>query len=285
VSTDGGALGGDWQFVSPDRAGALVDARLQCHHAVQLATAIGISYLAPQADDSHTNLEWLTALGALMSNTAYGTQSLRLGVRLSDLTLLAFSGEGVPLDTLSLNGRTIDEAVRWIRIQLTSRGIDPDRFTMKSHFTIPEHAVQGNRPFDTGDAASFAELSAWFDDAATCLNDLADTTPNASPVRCWPHHFDIATLLELSPETASSPQRTIGVGMEPGDTYYPEPYWYVNLRPAPGSEVVLQPLSSGGVWHTHEWIGAVLKGSRMQRADQRAQVRTFVHSAIAILRA
>ncbi len=54
--------------------------------------------------------------------------------------------------------------------------------------------------------------------------------PDPSAVRCWPHHFNIATYVFLetgNPETA----RGVGVGMSPGDEGYGERYFYINGWP------------------------------------------------------
>ena len=102
-------------------------------------------------------------------------------------------------------------------------------------------------------------------------------------MRCWPHHFDIATL------TTVSPDRTVGVGLEPGDVYYDEPYFYVNMRPVPPVDALTATLAGGGIWHTHEWIGAVLPGSHLAagstRRELREQVDAFLDSAVAACRA
>jgi hypothetical protein len=95
----------------------------------------------------------------------------------------------------------------------------------------------------------------------------AEVEPNASEVRCWPHHFDIATLIEVARG------KTIGVGMEPGDVYYDEPYFYVNLHPRPAAPPTAL-LGGHGTWHTHEWIGAVLPVSRL-KANLDDDVRAF----------
>ena len=56
-----------WRGVSPAMAPSLSDSRRQLHHAAQLATAAGISWLPAQADDSHTNLEWVQPLSGVSS--------------------------------------------------------------------------------------------------------------------------------------------------------------------------------------------------------------------------
>src|SRR6266487_3857193 len=102
-----------WRQLDPHRGVHLVDARLQLHHAAQLATAFGISYLPPQADDSHTNLEWLDTIGALASKPG-GSPTIRLAARPHGFALLVVDERANVLGTYLLDGRTIDDAVRWM---------------------------------------------------------------------------------------------------------------------------------------------------------------------------
>jgi hypothetical protein len=67
-------------------------------------------------------------------------------------------------------------------------------------------------------------------------------------VRCWPHHFDIATLLSLGrgdPEGAAA----IGIGMSPGDAYYPQPHFYISPWPAPPADALPRPPIPGQLAH------------------------------------
>lgn len=268
------AAAAPWRDVDPSKAGTLVDTRLQFHHAAQLATALGISYLPAQPDDSHTNLEWLPALEALASNPVHAATTVRIAVRPSPFAVLILDGSNTPTATLLLNGRTIDGAARWIRAQLDTYGVDSTRYTLKRHYAIPSHAVAEQAAFDATRLADFEELSAWFSNAAGLLTPVAAATPHASSVRCWPHHFDIATLIDVAPK------RTVGVGLEPGDVYYAEPYFYVNMSPQPTPETPRPALDGGGAWHTHEWIGAVLPASRVAATGQPQQCEAFVRAAI-----
>ena len=90
----------------------------------------------------------------------------------------------------------------------------------------------------------------------------------------------IATLITLGGG------RTCGAGLAPGDQYYDEPYFYVNAYPQPRAEQLTDALSGDGAWHAHEWVGAVLPGSRIagDAATQRAQVQAFLDSALAACR-
>jgi len=257
-----------WIPVDPRVAGTLTDACRQAHHAVQLATALGISYLEPRADDSHTNLEWLPEARALASNVA---GAVRVAVRVADLTLLVDGAE------LPLHGRTIAAAVDWLRGRLAKAGLDPKRYTLRRHYAIPAHPVAGGQAFDAR-ADQLTQLSLWFGNAACVLDALRSRTPGASEVRCWPHHFDIATLITVG----GGRGRTVGAGLAPGDAYYHEPYFYVNAHPAPMTGALPQTLEGGGTWHTHEWIGAVLPGSRLTTDErtQPAQAVQFLDSAV-----
>jgi len=264
--------------LDPSQATLLTDARGQTHHAAQFATAAGISYLQHEADDSHTNLEWLPALGALASHVVPGTNPFRLAVRVADLTLLVLDGGGAVTSSIALHGQTIAGAAAWIRARLTELGADGRRYTLSRHYVIPAHPVGDGAAFDTSDRTNFEQLSRWFACAADELTALRSST-GASDVRCWPHHFDIAVLIDLGAG------RSIGVGLEPGDGYYDEPYFYVNMHPQPPAAALTAGLDGNGRWHTREWIGAVLPGSRVINGDgQRTQISAFLHSAVTAAR-
>jgi len=273
-----------WQQLDIERATALVDARKQLHHAAQFASAVGISYLPPQPDDSHTNLEWMASLGALASRPTTTGVPFRLAVRAAKPALLLVDERNELRASCSLHGHTIDDVMRWTRVMLADFEIDVRRYTLEKHFIIPPHPVVSGAPFNAAESADFEELSRWYGNAAALLQRVAAATPGASEVRCWPHHFDIATLIEVSRAAGRAPARTVGIGLEPGDQYYAEPYFYLNMHPAPRAGVALPALSGGGDWHTHEWIGAVLPASRLTAPDQRAQVDAFVGSALTACR-
>jgi hypothetical protein len=265
-------------LLDPTMAASLADARQQAHHAAQLATAAGISYLPHQDDDSHTSLEWIPSHGALASHVVPGLNSFRVALRVSDLTLLVLDGGIVVRSSFPLDGRTIADAAAWIRAELTKLGADGRHYTLSRHYVIPPHPVGDGAPFDASDRERFEQLSRWFACAADELTTLRAST-GASEVRCWPHHFDIAVLID------AGASRSIGVGLEPGDGYYDEPYFYVNMHPQPPASALSARLDGNGSWHTREWIGAVLPGSRVIGGDgQRAQIRAFLNSAVSVAR-
>src|SRR5258707_3701884 len=174
------------------------DTRLQLHWAAQIAASVGRTHLPPQPDDSHTALSWSPALGALVHPLA--------GLRLHDLTLLLLR-DGVVAGTFPLAGRTLDDGFRFYETHC-------GRTLQRPAEGLPDHPVAHGAAFapDAGDLARFDRL---YVDAAAHLEHFRASRPNASPVRCWPHHFDIATLVSFGG------QHTIGAGFTPGDAPFP----------------------------------------------------------------
>lgn len=254
-----------WNTIRPDLARGLTDARLQLHYAAQLVAAFGISYGERRADDSHTNLEWLPELGALASRPQ---GEARVSLRLHDLTLFVKERE------LALTGLTMEGAAALVREEMGTLKLDGARYTLKRHYELPSHPVAEGAKF-SAEPEHLRQLANWFGNAALLLNALVELRSDASEVRCWPHHFDIATLITLKDG------KTIGAGMEPGDDYYDEPYFYANMNPAPSADA-LPDAPSGGRWHKRDWVGAVLPGSKLPTdpGSQQAYAREFIKSAV-----
>lgn len=261
-------------------ASNLSDARLQLHYAAQFAAAAGISFLPPEPDDSHMNLEWVPEFAGLFSRLIPAEKPFRVGVRFVELALLVVTEPRTTIAETRLNRCTVAETTSWLRSQIESQGADAERYTLRRSYEIPYHPLASGGGFDVSERAQFEELSKWFSNGAVILSDLVRSTPGASEVRCWPHNFDIATSIDVPPEHA------IGVGMEPGDAYYAEPYFYTNISPPPiPSEVRSRSLSGNGSWQTNGWIGAILPGSRLGTPPtQESQVRDFLRSATTAVR-
>jgi len=251
------------------------------HHAAQIAVSAALSYIAARSDDSHTALTWSAPLRALATEPITAARQLRIALRVEDLTLHAVDGNGLAARSFALPGHTVAQGHAWLGEVLAQAALDPARLSARKHYTIPAHPVESGAPFSLGGAAEFQELSRYWSNAAAVLDPLAQTTAGAGPVRTWPHHFDIATLIELP---GGAGRRTIGVGQSPGDDSYGEPYWYVGPYPHPLVND-LPHLAGGGHWHTEGWVGAALPATDYIAApDQRAQVGSFVDSAVAACR-
>jgi Family of unknown function (DUF5996) len=271
----------DWRPFGDLRPARLVKARLTAHYAVQWLARAARAYVAAKPDDSHTSLGWDEALGGLATHTL--KTDTRLGLRIADLTLVLLDGEKHS-SNFPLNGRTDFHARQWLRAQLTARGMDAGALDAPAPYEIPADPIKDGSPYPVGEEANaLAELSTWFGNAHRSLEltrrDIVDRKLTASPVRCWPHHFDVATLTSLD-EAGGEHGRSVNAGFSPGDHYYEEPYFYVSPYPYPDA-AALPRLPAPGHWHTHEFTAAIAPASRIVAAQNpQRDVETFLHAAI-----
>lgn len=272
----------DWDDLGAIDPKTLSEARLQAHHAVQWATLAARANLMPMPGDSETNLGWDRAQGALLSHDlpSKTDQPLRIGLRIATMTLVALRGASV-LGEFALEGKRHADAGAWLdRVAIGAGLALPSGATLP--YAIPAHPVGTGAAYAVdAQRAALAALATWFAVADEILNDIRAALPEgaASAVRCWPHHFDIATAWTLGDgdaETAPS----VGIGMCPGDGYYPQPYFYVSPWPRPAPEK-LPPLPAPGHWHTQDFIGAILTGEQIvAMADRRSGTRQFLDAAV-----
>jgi hypothetical protein len=257
-----------WERTGAIEPSALADARIQLHWAAQSVAGVGRTLHACRADDSHTTLTWSARLDALVQDPFDGVTS---GLRPRDLTLIAI---GDSASKLPLQGRTLDDAYAFFESRFATTFKRPA-------IELPDHPVAHGATFDAN-GEHLAELARYYNDAARVLSVVARSDSRASVVRCWPHHFDIATLITLSGHDEEA--RTIGIGLSPGDGTSLEPYYYVTPWPYPDASR-LGALRVGR-WNTAGWTGAVLAASSFAHVDrQEERVRAFLDEAIALCRA
>jgi hypothetical protein len=242
-----------WQTVGTLSADELIEARLQAHWAAQIVGAVGDAFLERKADDSQSNLGWHDELQALLGHRLPG--DCCTGLRISDLTLITAGVDDRVLDELPLSGITLQAALAEMTSRLLDRGLSGPALQIRD-YEMPEHAVGSGAAFELP-RDGLAELARWFANAHPLIGAIVLNDPHASALRCWPHHFDLATLITFDPNMDPEKARSIGIGMSPGDGGYAEPYLYVNPWPYPAVDR-LPGLSGAGSWHTQGWIGAVL---------------------------
>jgi len=264
--------------------GELEEARLQAHYALQVAAALAFSYIPPQPDDSHASFGWEVDLGALISQTAPDPPPLRSGLRVATLELLLLREGGKP-DSFELDGATWSEAYDWMADTVEKRRAKPvTRPLDRPPYDIPPHPIADGQAFSFAAPERFEELARWFEFGENLLEQLRSTEPNASLVRCWPHHFDLATLIRLDPNESGEEGRSIGVGLSPGDDSYAEPYFYVSPYPEPETRR-LPALEFGGHWRREGFVGAILPANRLlaeaDPEDRGRRAAAFLTAAVA----
>ena len=231
-----------WKSLGAAFPGALTEARLQLHWAAQLVSGPGASLLPAQTDYAQTNLGWDSQLGVLEGRHA-GPESLQAGLVFEGLELLAKDGAR-ERSSMRLAGRTWQQARAWLGEEMAG---DEAAIALPVH-EMPAHPVGEGAVFSDAGSEARIELASWFANAFALIGELVADESAASPVRCWPHHFDVASLIALDAGVGSEEARSIGVGFSPGDGSYEQPYFYVTPWPYPDKED-LPPLAAGAHWH------------------------------------
>jgi len=274
--------GSGWREVGQVDPLQLVDARLQLHWAVQPVMAFADCELEKMPDDSQSNLGWRGDFEAMVGRPR--PDGLAAGLRIADLTLMVFSKEGAIAEAVSLEGCTIDQAVSWLGTAVTKLiGAMPEHPIWIRDYEMPEHPLSTGAVFALDRPPAFAELAQWFANGNLALQGLVSRDEGWAEVRCWPHHFDLGTLISIESAGDPSKGRSIGAGLSPGDHWYPEPYFYVNPYGLVEAPVDGPPLASGGRWHTDGWFGAVLTATTIlenKEDAQESEVLSFLQSAV-----
>ncbi len=266
----------DWHPLRGIDQGRLGEARLQAHYAAQWLARTARGYIPPRPDDSHTNLGWDETLGGMTTHAL--KNGACLGLKFSELTLVLQDG-GKPAQTLQLDGCADADARVWLGGLMSAKGFDAKALDAASPYEMPAHAIAtGARYTHKALADALGELAAWYANANGALGglqkELAARKLDAPVVRCWPHHFDLDTLISLGND------RSVGVGFSPGDEYYHEPYFYISVYPEPDA-AALASLPAIGHWHKQDFTAAVATaGKIVKAADQKAETGAFLRAAV-----
>jgi hypothetical protein len=265
----------DWSRLREPGPETLGAARELAHYAVQWATRAARANLPAVPDDSHTALAWDGPQEALVSQPL--PQGVKVGLRPATLELLFVHGGKT--DGYALHGRSPSAVNEWLDAKLAGQNLKAAS-KVKLPYEVPARSLVRDATVTPGLEA----LARWFAAAADALHEVrgkyAHVRPGPSPVRCWPHHFDLAVLVQLE-EGAHESARSIGLGISPGDEYYPQPYAYVSPYPSP-KDPALPPLPPGAHWHTKDFFGAVATAKELlPLADPRAALLAVIDAAFA----
>ena len=264
-----------WRPLRGVDRGQLREARLQAHHALQWLARAARATIPARPDDAHTNLGWDDRLDGFTTHAL--RDGVRLGLKIADLALIVLDTGDRP--ALRLDGQRDAIARAWLGARIVALGFDPAGLDASAPYAIPAHPVVSGGAYAVGGLAdAFAELAAWFANANRTLDSIRAAMAGrgfaASAVRCWPHHFDIATLAVLDRT------RSVNAGLSPGDAWYDEPYFYVSPYPYPDT-ARLPPLPPLGHWHTRGFTAAIAPATRILAAhDRQAESIAFLRAAI-----
>ncbi len=280
----------DWELLHPVDIETFTDIRIQAHWAARIVGAVGEALVPRVPDDSHTSLTWLEG-PAILGGAAVqaGSRAVYAAIHIGRMELLLLDADMNTLQVLTLDQRSVAEAAAWLAGVIDEAGYhegtgDLPLFTRD----IPDHPVGSGGPFSHRSEREYQDLQNWFGNSSRLLTAFSGSLDSSgiSPIRCWPHHFDIAALLSLDRDADPEKTRSIGMGMTPGDGSYAVPYFYVTLWPYPDAPDL--PDLTEGHWHTEGWVGAVLTAEALTRyTDEEEQSRvawTFLDEAVSATR-
>lgn len=266
----------------------LIETRRTLHWAMAAASAPGKQLIPARPDASEQSLVWDGARSAFLQGSIAGVhETFHSALVLDPPGLAVFDKAGETLASHPLTGQTLDEVYAWLTVEVETRIEHPLEKPLErpapdhpEETEMPEAAVGHGAPFQFPQGGP-AELARWFAFGADLFEEIRSGEPLAGKVLLWPHHFDLATLITLEGEGESA--KTVGVGLSPGDSSRPLPYFYVNAWPTP-KEPELPELPSGGVWNTEGWFGAVLEAAPIlalkSAEEQAAAARDFLAVAV-----
>ncbi|MGB0909707.1 MAG: hypothetical protein ACPGYT_05045 [Nitrospirales bacterium] len=196
------------------------------------------------------------------------------------LPYLAQSSRGN--ESFNLIGQSEGAVGDWVAQLLSQHNFDPQKLNEPGPYTLTHQHLDSGGKYGRANKKGIEELAKYYNNAVPIFEAIRAAYSEASPVRCWPHFFDIATLLTFeqkdSPETA-----TIGVGCSPGDSTYPEPYFYVSLWPYPSQER-LPSITEPSFWHLVEFTALILRScdlvTKINVAKQHSQVTAIIEQGV-----
>ena len=251
------ALKTDADFGSFDTR-ELTEAWRQAHFAAQVAAEVGKSWALEKPDDSQSSFSWVRTRDwrGLEGMPTPGTTPCHARLRFETLELSVDDARGRTAATLSLSGLTLDQAMDWVS-SACLRVLGPRRQPSRPAPDLPDHPVAHGEPFHVlpNGLRILADL---YDGTARMLAKLVGEVRAFEEPRCWPHHFDLASLAVFDTDDGGAVIKSIGVGITPPDSVESSGYWYVSPWVKDGGSVSPEDRQlSVGLWSDRGAGGAM----------------------------
>jgi hypothetical protein len=104
------------------------------------------------------------------------------------------------------------------------------------------------------------------------------------PVQLWPHHFDLSVEwfgtrvieYEEGGKIEKYPAQ-LNLGLSPGDSGHPDPYFYSNPWPFEADVLLAKPLPAGARWFNESWQGTIFPYAELA-GDSQAGARLLEYA-------
>ena len=268
-----------WQQIIPQDAEAIRHGTEQYHHAVQFIALVGKSLLPERADDSQTNLEWWPDRSCFAGRRLSLQKPVYLVFDTRSFELVGYTFARHPGEKLFLGGLNREEIMEWVKKWVLKNGGDPEKLEFISHYELPEHTLALGAKFSSPAPEVQEALAIYRSNAENLLAQFAVKFFAASSVRIWPHHFDTGSYIPLQFDEKGNPTQSMGIGLAIPQPEIPDYHFYINHWRKSGNPAYtsLPELQGGGIWHTGDWTGAVLRMETIAKfSDAAEQFRAVV---------
>lgn len=253
------------------------------HHAVQFIALVGKYLIKEKADDSHTNMIFVTEKNMFVGN--HLNHGLYLAVQATDLYLMLVDENLEIQKQFALEGKSKATIYKMLRKMLSDSGLDIHALKQELHYEIPSHPLDHGALFAFNDSEGFEENNLFRFNAKSILNEVVAPLEKAEDIRVWPHHFDTGCFMPLSYNDQEELSQYIGLGFAIPDTMVDEPYFYLSFWSMEPIQELMNPSAlESGLWMMPNWNGGVLTLSEILQAktahDQYELVKAFYQSGL-----
>lgn len=237
------------------------------HLLSQVLAKASANLIPEEIDYSHTNLQLDPIEKRIFSRWIYsGKNKYCLVLNLKYFSFEWLDSEFQQVDTLKINGKTIDEIEKDVLASWTRKFDVDQKFETSLKYEMPDYSF-AKVPFET---ITEHQLSSWL-----IIRSLANYSCekflkylNAfHEVRIWPHHFDTGVYSEVNEDLG------LGFGLAMKDELVGDSYFYISGY---GLTKELQlknlPILTDGEWKNNDWKGAVLPLSPLKQLSIQNQI-------------
>lgn len=273
-----------WRNIKGIDLEVLKATRKALHQAVQIVGALPRHLLPHDPTDGTASLVWSQEDRGLQSIPVTNNHDLEIRAGLSFKNFaLNIKYADSSMDSFHMLGSSVQQGLDWIKEELNKMSFASEKLTLDLPYEIESYDNSTNLMANKRACKEYARL---YGNTHSVLTALITKWENAYDIRCWPHHFDLATLIPVGTDGQGEITKSIGVGLSPGDEGIEEPYLYINVWPNVELTVLEKHTLPAGHWNKEGWSGAVLTYTELLNAsDQQRSFTQFIDIAIAAIQA
>jgi hypothetical protein len=268
----------NWKVINKINLTDLRETRKGLHQAVQIVSAFPRNLLSHDATDGTASLTWnprISGLESLPFSTTQGAVKVVLSFNSCSLQLHL---NNIVKDSFVMKHHSLNQGLQWLKTKASQIGIDPYKINLELPYEIEQY--DHDQLLKVNDAALQVYRALYHNSHLLLKCLVVEKWEEAFDIRCWPHHFDLATLIPLEKNEEGDILKSIGVGFSPGDEGIEEPYFYANIWPSVSYDSLAAKPLEIGKWNKHGWSGAVMSYSGFVESDQSELLESFINQAM-----